>query len=311
MSFAILRVEKIKTQGAIASIGKHNERERETPNADYNITPENKTLVGDDSLSYLEAWQDKTKDLKIRSNAVLALEVVLTYSPEAKIQQSQNFEAWQAKNIQFLKDTFGEDNILKAKLHIDETTPHIHAVIVPIDDKGKLNARAFTGGREKLRDMQTSYAEYMQDFKLNRGIENSRAEHIPLKKFYGAMQDNKITQEITAEEVQPKIIKKTFLSTHIETDETVAKRINERIKPDMEQARIYKAFNQEIKKRYNILENLKNTYHKIIDIFKGLKPEQVQELSKQADKMREQNREQERQERQRKREMEKSKGYSR
>lgn len=311
MSFAILRVEKIKTQGAIASIGKHNERERETPNADYNITPENKTLVGDDSLSYLEAWQEKTKDLKIRSNAVLALEVVLTYSPEAKIQQSQNFEAWQAKNIQFLKDTFGEDNILKAKLHIDETTPHIHAVIVPIDDKGKLNARAFTGGREKLRDMQTSYAEYMQDFKLNRGIENSRAEHIPLKKFYGAMQDNKITQEITAEEVQPKIIKKTFLSTHIETDETVAKRINERIKPDMEQARIYKAFNQEIKKRYNILENLKNTYHKIIDIFKGLKPEQVQELSKQADKMREQNREQERQERQRKREMEKSKGYSR
>lgn len=310
MSFAILRVEKIKTQGAIASIGKHNERERETPNADYNITPENKTLVGDDSLSYLEAWQEKTKDLKIRSNAVLALEVVLTYSPEAKIQQSQNFEAWQAKNIQFLKDTFGEDNILKAKLHIDETTPHIHAVIVPIDDKGKLNARAFTGGREKLRDMQTSYAEYMQDFKLNRGIENSRAEHIPLKKFYGAMQDNKITQEITAEEVQPKIIKKTFLSTHIETDETVAKRINERIKPDMEQARIYKAFNQEIKKRYNILENLKNTYHKIIDIFKGLKPEQVQELSKQADKMREQNREQERQERQRKREMEKSKGYS-
>lgn len=311
MSFAILRVEKIKTQGAIASIGKHNERERETPNADYNITPENKTLVGDDSLSYLEAWQEKTKDLKIRSNAVLALEVVLTYSPEAKIQQSQDFEAWQAKNIQFLKDTFGEDNILKAKLHIDETTPHIHAVIVPIDDKGKLNARAFTGGREKLRDMQTNYAEYMQEFNLNRGIENSRAEHIPLKKFYGAMQDNKITQEITAEEVQAKVIKKTFLSTHIESDETVAKRINDRIKPDMEQARLYKAFNQEIKKRYNILENLKKTYQRFIDIFKGLEPKQILELSRQADKMREQNREQEREERQRKKEMEKSRGYSR
>lgn len=311
MSFAILRVEKIKTQGAIASIGKHNERERETPNADYNITPENKTLVGDDSLSYLEAWQEKTKDLKIRSNAVLALEVVLTYSPEAKIQQSQNFEAWQAKNIQFLKDTFGEDNILKAKLHIDETTPHIHAVIVPIDDKGKLNARAFTGGREKLRDMQTNYAEYMQEFNLNRGIENSRAEHIPLKKFYGAMQDATKTQDITAKEVQPQIIKKTFLTTQVESDETVARRINERIKPDMEQARIYKAFNQEIKKRYNILENLKKTYQRFIDIFKGLEPKQILELSRQADKMREQNREQEREERQRKKEMEKSRGYSR
>lgn len=311
MSFAILRVEKIKTQGAIASIGKHNERERETPNADYNITPENKTLVGDDSLSYLEAWQEKTKDLKIRSNAVLALEVVLTYSPEAKIQQSQNFEAWQAKNIQFLKDTFGEDNILKAKLHLDETTPHIHAVIVPIDEKGKLNARAFTGGREKLRDMQTNYAEYMQEFNLNRGIENSRAEHIPLKKFYGAMQDATKTQDITAKEVQPQIIKKTFLTTQVESDETVARRINERIKPDMEQARIYKAFNQEIKKRYNILENLKKTYQRFIDIFKGLEPKQILELSRQADKMREQNREQEREERQRKKEMEKSRGYSR
>ena len=309
MSFAILRVEKIKTQGAIASIGKHNERERETPNADYNITPENKTLVGDDSLSYLEAWQEKTKDLKIRSNAVLALEVVLTYSPEAKIQQSQNFEAWQAKNIQFLKDTFGEDNILKAKLHIDETTPHIHAVIVPIDDKGKLNARAFTGGREKLRDMQTNYAEYMQDFKLNRGIENSRAEHIPLKKFYGAMQDATKTQDITAKEVQPQIIKKTFLTTQVESDETVARRINERIKPDMEQARIYKAFNQEIKKRYNILENLKKTYQRFIDIFKGLEPKQILELSKQADKMRTENQEREKEERQRKKEQ--SKGFTR
>lgn len=302
MSYAILRVAKVKTQGAIASIGKHNERERDTPNADKSLTPNNITLIGDDSKSYLDSWQDKTKDIKIRSNAVLGLEVILTYSPEAKMQESQKFEEWKAKNIEFLKDTFGEDNILKAKLHLDETTPHIHAFIVPIDNKGKLNARAFVGGREKLRDMQTSYADYMKEFNLNRGLENSKAEHIPLKKFYAALQNENAVQSITATEVQPQIIKKTFLHKEVESELSISNRINKRLENTMEQARVYKSFHREIKKRYNIIENLRNTYQKFIDIFKGLKPEQVQELSKQADKMREQNIVMERIERQNKKE---------
>ena len=60
---------------------------------------------------------------------------------------------------------------------------------------------------------------------------------------------------------------------------------------------------------YNILENIKKTYQRFIDIFKGLEPKQILELSKQADKMRTENQEREREERQRKKEQ--SKGFTR
>ena len=67
--------------------------------------------------------------------------------------------------------------------------PHIHAVIVPIDEKGKLNARGYFGGREKMRGMQDSFAKQMQPLGLERGIKGSKARHVDVKEYYSRLND--------------------------------------------------------------------------------------------------------------------------
>jgi len=54
-------------------------------------------------------------------------------------------------------------------VHNDEGVPHIHAFIVPIDDRGHLNSNYYFGGRSKLVEMQNSYAKAMSKFGLERG----------------------------------------------------------------------------------------------------------------------------------------------
>ena len=44
MAFAIMRAKKLATMGSVASSMQHNFRERETPNADPERTPENEHL---------------------------------------------------------------------------------------------------------------------------------------------------------------------------------------------------------------------------------------------------------------------------
>ncbi|MFC5534821.1 MobV family relaxase, partial [Rhodocytophaga aerolata] len=85
---------------------------------------------------------------------------------------------------QWLKEQYGEKNIVNFTTHVDEQTPHIHAVIVPIDPKGKLNCRAYLGGREKLRGLQDSFAQAHQGIGLERGIKGSKANHTTVKAFY-------------------------------------------------------------------------------------------------------------------------------
>ena len=57
--------------------------------------------------------------------------------------------------------------------------------MVPIDSKGKLNCRDYLGGREKLRDLQDSFAAIHKGIGLERGIQGSKAHHTTVKQFYG------------------------------------------------------------------------------------------------------------------------------
>ena len=56
--------------------------------------------------------------------------------------------------------------------------------MVPIDPKVKLNCRHYLGGREKMRDLQTSFAQKVEHLGLERGIEGSKAKHQDIKRFY-------------------------------------------------------------------------------------------------------------------------------
>jgi hypothetical protein len=220
MAYAILRIKKLKTVGTIKAVGQHNQRERETLNA--NPKQPNMTLIGPEIRSLVAPvhevsegaastdknpesgpmWEAVTAritevDARIRKNGVLACEVLMSASPEffrprggeAGTWDEARLQAWTPAVLDWLKQEWGEKNVVAAALHLDETTPHIHAVVVPIDpDSGRMNASRWLDGRKALSEMQDRYGESMQAIGLERGVRGSVALHSDIRAWYGHLQ---------------------------------------------------------------------------------------------------------------------------
>lgn len=187
-NFAICRIAKLNTWGNVAGSGAHTYRRKDmAPNADPKKLGRNRTLIGtpDDVLGDVRKRVETLG--QPRKNAVLCVEHLLTASPEFFKGQTAAFvQSWARENIKFLADRYGRQNVVHAALHMDEETPHIVAYVVP-EVGGKLNARALFGGRDKLRQLQTDYADRFQVYGLNRGVEGSKAKHRTVKNFYASL----------------------------------------------------------------------------------------------------------------------------
>ena len=191
MGYAILRTQKLKSGIAVRRSMKHAFREQDTPNADHNRTPDN-THIG--AVSVDEALQRFNARLpeKVRKNAVLAVEYLITASPEdmqGKTRAEQ--DAYFRDGLEWLKRRHGAENVVYAGIHRDETTPHMYAYVVPLDRQGKLNCRSFLGGAQALSQMQTEFAQVVgQEHGLARGIEGSKARHTSIQQYY-----NRVSKE--------------------------------------------------------------------------------------------------------------------
>ena len=82
--------------------------------------------------------------------------------------------------------------MISTSIHRDETTPHLVAYVVPIDEiTGNLNAKKFIGGtRNVLSEMQTNFAKTVSDLGLDRGREKSLAKHNSIKNYYATVNTN-------------------------------------------------------------------------------------------------------------------------
>ena len=67
-----------------------------------------------------------------------------------KIQQDGRIDEWCDDSMQWLHKTFGKENTVSAVLHMDETTPHIHATIVPIVMGERRKAKQKSKRRENV-----------------------------------------------------------------------------------------------------------------------------------------------------------------
>jgi hypothetical protein len=198
MAFAILRVEKIKSAANAAAKTGHNYRLHAVPNADASRQPLNQELVNHTQRPLWELAEARVAELglkRLRADAVKAVEVLLTASPEAFPRDAQGQaadmrgSAWLAANQQFLTERFGGANVVALTLHQDEQTPHLHAVVVPATADGRLSARDVFNPAS-LRQLQTDYSLAMQaaGFQVQRGIEGSTAKHESVRAYYGALQ---------------------------------------------------------------------------------------------------------------------------
>ena len=189
--YAILRVGKIKTKGQLGAALSHNFRERHTPNADLDRLHENTVLKGpENGRDVIAAWEDRAPE-KIRKNAVHALEYFVGASPEKMAAMSRTQQdAYFRKALGWFEDRHGKDNVLSAVIHRDETTPHMQILVIPLDARGRLNARELVGGKATLSRMQTDFAhEVGISFGLERGRERSQATHQTIKEYYARAQE--------------------------------------------------------------------------------------------------------------------------
>lgn len=135
-----------------------------------------------------EGYQGKRK---IRTDAVRFLKTVLSGSPDQmkKIQNSGDLTNWINANIEFMKSEYGSKNILKCVVHLDEKTPHLHVVHVPLTSDGRLSAKEIMGNKIHLQKRQDRYAAAMSSFGLERGVRNSGVTHTDTKDYYNEVQD--------------------------------------------------------------------------------------------------------------------------
>lgn len=203
MGYSFMTIEKIKDKGTMSKKFAHNYRKGEVSNADPELSSENEELVKLDpdcdytacKKTYVDAFNEKLEKLKeqnpkIRKNAVYALEVVTTFSRED--MEDVDLDVWKKDQIEWLRKTFNAepekygDNVISVMYHGDEAgNVHCHAMIIPIDDKGKLNASYYLDGRAKMIQLQDSYGELMANHHgLKRGLKGSKAKHEDIKRFY-------------------------------------------------------------------------------------------------------------------------------
>lgn len=203
MSYAIIRNEKLTRVQAMGAY-KHNERKtRNHSNKNINSTKtELNYYLKKNELSYIKEF-DKIKekyDLKgqIRSNSNIMCEMVFTsdqkFFDKIGYEESKRYFEESYKFICEYKN-LGEQNIISAVVHMDEDTPHMHLLLIPvvhtIDKQGnkidKVCCRDFWKGKNSYRDLQNSYFKHISEkgFKLERGelVEVTNREHYSVQEY--------------------------------------------------------------------------------------------------------------------------------
>ena len=178
-------------------------------NADMNRTPLNRELITfpDGVKNRTDAIQYRIDNAglhrKVAKNQTKAIRIILTGTHEQmmKIANDGKLDCWIDANLKWLKETFGNENLVSCVLHMDEKTPHLHATVVPVvtgerirkKREGEKKYETKSGPRlsaddvmrrTKLHEYQNSYAKAMKPFGLQRGIVGSTAKHQTNSEYY-------------------------------------------------------------------------------------------------------------------------------
>jgi len=191
--FTVCHMDKAKagtSGGLTAHIDRTNDKEQgnvyeELKNRNFELVQKTGTIDEMIKSRINEGYQGKKT---IRKDAVTSQRYILSGSHEQMTKIGSNprlIREWANDNYIFFAEKYGEENIIRATVHLDEKTPHMHLIVVPLTPDGRLSAKEFTGTAKKLRTLQNDYAEKIgRKWGLQRGMENSGRKHIETKAFY-------------------------------------------------------------------------------------------------------------------------------
>lgn len=222
LNYAIFRSEPIMTIPDLAQIGSHNKREKKVYQSNKDIKVElsknNIELVtlnvkyvkGFDELTkeYKKEYEERMKteraDRKKRYHEMLnssrncvADELVMTASHNFfKDMSREQIKEWADTCMEFVYNDLGykKEQILHATVHLDEETPHIHCVVVPLvkklDNRTKterytISKKQYIKDKLQLSQLQDMYYKRLTEkgYDLERGIKGSDNKHIKIKEY--------------------------------------------------------------------------------------------------------------------------------
>ena len=266
-------------------------------NADANRTPLNRELITfpDGVKNQTDAIQYRIDNVglhrKVVKNQTKAIRIIPTGTHEQmmKIAEDSKLDNWIDANLKWLRETFGNENLVSCVLHMDEKTPHLHATVVPIvsterfrkkrEGEKKYETKSCPRlsaddmmRRTRLHEYQNSYAIAMKLFGLRRGIVGSTTKHQANSEYY----KQQVTQyeediaRLQADIEKAKDCKSTILSWFGKGDLAKAKKelaekdeLITKLKGRIQTLKTEKAQLQERHK--SEMEQLRNGYQKEID----------------------------------------------
>lgn len=200
MSYAIIRNEKYKREN-LKGIYRHNERRNKNysnKNINHELSYLNYSLK-DCKHSYEKEFEliKEKYNLKgqIKSVSNIVCEYIITSDKEffnsIGAEETKRYFETAYKFVCGYKD-LGEQYILSAKVHMDEKTPHMHLVFIPVvhtqDKKGtyidKIACSEFWKEKDSYRQLQDAFYNYIKanNFNLERGNENGRV-HLSVEDY--------------------------------------------------------------------------------------------------------------------------------
>ena len=200
MSYAIIRNTNYKL-GNLPGIYRHNER-KNTNYSNKDINKQHSILnysIKAPYTTYEKIFKDLQKkyDLKgmIKKVSNVMCEFIITsdkdfFNSIGEKETKRYFET--AYKFVANYNNLGEDFIVSAKVHMDESTPHMHILFIPVvhkkDKEGnpisKIACSEFWKGKDSYRKLQDNFYKYItkSGFNLERGNAVNN-EHIPIEQL--------------------------------------------------------------------------------------------------------------------------------
>lgn len=233
LNYAIFRSEPIYTLPDLAQIGSHNKREKKAYQSNKEIKIElskNNIELVPLNVKYVKGFDELTKEYKKEhdermkteradrkkryhemlnsSKNCVADELVMTASHNFfKDMSREQIKEWADTCMDFVYNDLGykKEQILHATVHLDEKTPHIHCVVIPLVKKydKRTNTERYTISKKQyikdkiqLSQLQDLYHKRLTEkgYDLERGIKGSDNQHIKIKEY--KKMTKKLNQEL-------------------------------------------------------------------------------------------------------------------
>lgn len=226
MNCLIARIENYKMY-AIGGVGKEQERDPEYIEKHYKNPEHNPDRMSENITLYHDperdgkSWERYIKDYRQehgiegrfnlkgpdKNQTNVATQFMVTTTPDyVKGMSKEEQIAFFQDAFQFLKERYPDYHWVEVTIHLDESTPHMHALALPLyHDKEKdrtiFSTTKTQPGKEHFREFQDHIYKHMSErwYGLERGVRGSDREHLSVQEYKAKMELQKSREDLQKE----------------------------------------------------------------------------------------------------------------